>query len=107
LKVCFSQVNAGVFYVAPATKYAFDAAVAARDEAPFFAVWFCGGFQDNAAREAAVASIEKRAAKARTAPLPPCPPPPSYSLDTPRPSPRTNRTRLKRLPAPHPRFTFP
>jgi hypothetical protein len=34
---------------------------------------FCGGFQDNAAREAAVASIEKRAAKARTASLPPLP----------------------------------
>ncbi|KAJ1489859.1 hypothetical protein T484DRAFT_1778638 [Baffinella frigidus] len=59
----FYLVNAGVFYLAPETKYEYEAAVAAREEAPFFGVWFCGGFPDNATREAAVAAIEKRASK--------------------------------------------
>ena len=33
----------GVCYVCPGTKYEFIAAGNARDTAPFFGIWFCGG----------------------------------------------------------------
>ncbi len=37
--------KAGVCYVCPGEKYEFIAAGAARDTAPFFGIWFCGGLE--------------------------------------------------------------
>ena len=37
------EEQAGCFYIVPARKYKFVAAVEARDEAPFDGIWFCGG----------------------------------------------------------------
>ena len=36
-------MSTGVCYVCPGTKYEFIAAGNARDTAPFFGIWFCGG----------------------------------------------------------------
>ena len=55
--------KAGVFYLAPAEKYEYTAAVSSRDSAPFFGIWFCGGFGDDDARLAAVAALKKSMAK--------------------------------------------
>ena len=57
--------KAGVFYLAPAEKYEYTAAVSSRDSAPFFGIWFCGGFGDDDARMVAVAALEKSLAKLR------------------------------------------
>lgn len=37
------ELKAGVFYICPGEKYEFLAAGTARDTAPFFGIWFCGG----------------------------------------------------------------
>ena len=39
------EEKAGVCYVCPGEKYEFIAAGAARDTAPFFGIWFCGGLE--------------------------------------------------------------
>lgn len=43
------EERAGVCYVCPGEKYEFIAAGAARDTAPFFGIWFCGGLDYGAA----------------------------------------------------------
>ena len=40
------EEQAGCFYIVPARKYKFVAAVEARDEAPFDGIWFCGGLPE-------------------------------------------------------------
>ncbi len=53
----------------PGSKYEYSAAVRARDSAPFYGVWFCGGFEvpgcadDGAAHGSVFAAAAKRAAK--------------------------------------------
>ena len=51
--------KANVFYVAPreGRQYEFEAAVASRDSAPFFSVWFVGGFKDAEEMGRSVAAI--------------------------------------------------
>ena len=55
------ETAAGVFYVVPAQKYEYTAAVASREEAPFFGIWFCGGFGVDDERGRAIAALGKRA----------------------------------------------
>ncbi len=63
------QSKAAVFYVVPGAKYQYSAAVRARDSAPFYGVWFCGGFDlpgpagDAAAHASVFAAAAKRAGK--------------------------------------------
>jgi hypothetical protein len=64
------QAKAAVFYFVPGSKYEFSAAVRARDSAPFYGVWFCGGFpqqqqlaEEATVRDAVFAAAAKRAAK--------------------------------------------
>ena len=53
--------EAGVFYYAPPAKYEYRAAVATGHEAaPFFGVWFCGGFASETERLAAVGALAEQ-----------------------------------------------
>jgi hypothetical protein len=54
------EVKAGCFYYAPGAKYEYTAAVESRDSAPFFSLWFVGGFTDTASMEAAIAALQKK-----------------------------------------------
>ena len=54
------ETKAGVFYVAPGEKYEYAAAVDSRSAAPFFGVWFCGGFADGRAAAKARKAVTKR-----------------------------------------------
>ena len=60
------EEKAGVCYVCPGEKYEFIAAGAARDSAPFFGIWFCGGL-DYADGQSGTARAVQLVAKAQAA----------------------------------------
>ena len=57
------EERAGCFFVVPSRRYTFEAAVRAREEAPFDGVWFCGGMG-----EGALAALRSAQAAAAAAP---------------------------------------